>query len=151
MKTLQLGREIYSPSQGTFGWIDVDGWKCNTVEEIWKENRRNISCIPVGTYKLGHAVHHISTPDPADDYDVYEILDVPGRSAIHMHIAQTILDLKGCVGFGDRHGTLDNHWAVMSARATFAEFMERMSILEAQDANLYIAIGNVPADGGVLE
>ncbi len=150
MTTIQLGREIYSPTMGTFGWVDVNGWRCWTMEEIWRDNRTNVSCIPVGTYRLKHAIHHISTPDPDDDYDVFEIMEVPGRSAIHIHVAQTIADVKGCVGLGDRQGTLRNHWAVMSARATFAEFMERMAAVEAQDADLWIAIGNVAPIGGTL-
>lgn len=150
MITIQLGRHIYSPNMGTFGFLGLPDWRCATIEEIWKENQRNVSCIPVGTYRLRHAVHHISTPDPDDDYDCYEIVDVPNRSAIHIHIAQNILDLMGCVGLGSRHGLLKKHWAVMQARKTFAEFMARMNALERQDSDLWIAIGNVTADGGVL-
>ena len=150
MITTQLGRFIYSSNQGTFGFLQVGDWRCATVEREWKNNERNRSCIPVGNYQLRRAVHHISTPDPTDDYDCYEIVDVPDRSAIHIHIAQSILDLLGCVGVGSRHGVLNNHWAVMQARKTYAEFMARMHALERQDGDLWIAIGNVVADGGVL-
>jgi len=148
--TTQLGRYIYSPNMGTFGFLQVGDWRCDSVEEIWKNNQKNISCIPVGTYPLRRAIHHISTPDPDDDYDCYEIVDVPNRSAIHLHIAQAIRDLLGCVGMGSRHGILRGEWAVMEARKTFAEYMERMHALERQDSDLWIAIGNVTADGGVL-
>ena len=150
MITMQLGRNLYSPNQGTFGWLQVGDWRCATVEEIWKDNRTNVSCIPVGNYRLRRAVHHISTPDPTDDYNCYEIIDVPGRTAIHIHIANTILDLQGCVGVGNRHGVLKDHWAVQQSRAAFAEFMSRMEALERLDSELWIAIGNVTADGGVL-
>ena len=126
MITTQLGRFLYSPNMGTFGFLQVGDWRCATVEEIWKDNRSNVSCVPVGTYRLRRAVHHISTPDPTDDYNCYEIVDVPDRSAIHIHIANTILDLRGCVGLGNRHGTLKDHWAVQRSRAAFAEFMSRM-------------------------
>ena len=148
---IQLGRSIYSPTQGTVGWMDIDGWRCCTIEEIWKENRRNVSCIPVGTYPLRPAIHHISTPDPNDDYPVYEICDVPDRSAIHIHVAQTIRDLQGCVGVGTRHGTLHDHWAVMESRKAFGEMMERMDkAYKEADGDLRISIGNVVSEGGTL-
>ena len=150
MKTIQLGRYIYSPNMGTFGWLDVDGWRCQTVEEIWKDNRRNISCVPVETYKLVRAIHRIGTPDPNDDYPCWQLVDVPGRSAINIHVLNTIRGTEGCIGVGERHGVVETHWAVLNSRKTFAQFMERMEILEQQDADLWITIGNVTADGGVL-
>jgi len=65
-------------------------------------------------------------------------------------IVMTIRDLMGCVGMGSRHGILRGEWAVMQARKTFAEYMDRMHALERQDSDLWIAIGNVTADGGVV-
>ena len=135
---------------GTFGFLQVGDWRCSTVEREWKNNERNRSCIPVGSYRLRRAVHHISTPDPTDDYDCYEIVDVPDRSAIHIHIANIVTDILGCVGVGNRHGVLKDHWAVQQSRAAFAEFMSRMEALERLDSDLRISIGNVTADGGVL-
>jgi hypothetical protein len=146
-----LGRQVYSPVMGTFGFLQVGDWRCASVEEIWKDNQVNISCIPVGIYPLRPAVHHISTPDPDDDYACYEICEVPGRSAIHVHVAQTIKDVKGCVGTGMRHGILDGRWAVMQSRQAFSEFMERTDTLERGDGgDLWIQVVNVSPDGGIL-
>ncbi len=149
MITTQLGRYIYSPNMGTFGFLQVGDWRCATVEREWKNNERNRSCIPVGNYRLRRAVHKISTPDPNDDYDCYEIVDVRDRSAIHIHIAQIVADILGCVGVGKSHGVLKNHWAVMQSRAAFAELMSRLEAFERLDSDLWISIGNVTADGGV--
>ena len=87
---------------------------------------------------------------PSGQLPAPAIVDVPDRSAIHIHIAQIVADILGCVGVGKSHGVLKNHWAVMQSRAAFAEFMSRMEALERLDSDLWIAIGNVTADGGVL-
>ncbi len=152
MITLNLGRNLYSPQQGTFGWLKlpVVNWECVTLEEIWKNNQKNISCIPCGTYKLRRAILHISTPYPDDDYACWQLVDVPDRTAINVHIVNTISDVRGCIGVGERHGVVDNHWAILNSRKTFSMFMERMDILEAQDSDLWIAIGNVSPVGGVV-
>lgn len=156
MLTLNLGRNIYSPQMGTIGWLKLPvipgvNWECMTLEEIWENNKENISCTPVGTYKLQRAVHHISTPDPDDDYDCWQLVDVPGRTAINIHILNTIRGTMGCIGVGERHGVVDNHWAITNSRKAFAAFMERMTLLEAHDDDLWIAIGNVPPVGGVVD
>lgn len=153
MLTLQLGRNIYSPQMGSFGWLKLPfvNWECVTIEEIWKNNQVRISCIPTGTYKLQRAVHHISTPDPDDDYDCWQLVDVPGRTVINVHILNTILGTMGCIGVGERHGVVKNHWAVTNSRKIFAVFMHQMDILEAHDSDLWIAIGNVTPTGGVVD
>lgn len=153
MLTLNLGRTLYSPQQGTFGWLVLPTgtpWECMILEEIWKNNQPFISCIPTGTYRLKRATHRIGTPDPDDDYPCWQLVDVPDRSAINMHILNTIKGTEGCIGMGDRHGIVDKNWAVLNSRKTFTTFMEKMDVLEAQDDNLWIAIGNVAPIGGVV-
>lgn len=152
MLTLNLGRNLYSPQQGTFGWLKlpVVDWECAILEEIWKNNEPFVSCIPVGTYKLRRATHRIGTPDPNDDYPCWQLVDVPDRTAINMHILNTIKGTEGCIGMGDRHGVVERNWAVLNSRKTFTQFMEHMNTLEAQDSDLWIAIGNVLPVGGVV-
>lgn len=150
MITVPLGRRIYSPNMGTFGLLRVGDWSCLTVEREWRNNEPNMSCVPLGRYPLRRAIHHISTPDPNDDYDCYEIGDVPGRTAIHIHIANRAADLLGCVGVGVRHGVLEGSWAVLNSRKAFAEFMSRLDGMARLDSDLWIEITNSAPEGGIL-
>jgi len=125
-----LERFCYSV-MGTFGILKVflgDHviFQCFTVERPWADNKRMESCVPCGRYALVPAVHHISTPDPDDDYDVYEISGVSERSAIHIHIANKASDVFGCVGLGTDLGALRGTWAVLNSKRAFNEFMEVM-------------------------
>lgn len=66
---------------------------CVTLERPWQNDEANLSCIPAGTYQC---ISHNSQKHP----NTWEITNVPGRSAILIHEANTISDLLGCVGAG---------------------------------------------------
>ena len=145
MNVVTLQRKWYTP-QGTFGRLIFGGWSSWTLEEVWKTNQRGASCIPVGTYRLQPAIHHLSTPDPNDDYPCLEVVDVPGRTAIHIHYGNTVLDTEGCILPGRTVGTYKDRWAVLQSKAAFGELMDRVAHLD----DLWIAIGNVAPTEGVL-
>ncbi|NIM47718.1 MAG: hypothetical protein GTO22_00380 [Gemmatimonadales bacterium] len=128
MKQVFLRRFAYTP-QGTFGRLEVDGFTCFTVERPWMGNERNISCIPTGYYRLELGTHRRNTPDPSDDYPCYEVKGVLDRSLIKIHIANTIEDVKGCIGLGCDLGynTRVRRWAVLCSRRTHEQFMEAMA------------------------
>ena len=93
MKTYTLKRYSYTDN-GTFGVL-LDGKRplVLTLEEPWLENKRNVSCIPEGRYKC--------VPHNGFKYkDTWKLLDVPGRSAILIHVGNTILDTEGCILVG---------------------------------------------------
>ena len=62
-----------------------------TIELPWRENKRNISCIPEGKYELKARFsekfkHHL------------QLENVPGRSLILLHPANDALkELEGCI------------------------------------------------------
>jgi hypothetical protein len=114
-----LERFAYSP-HGTFGRLRVGNFACYTVERPWKDNRVRESCIPEGEYALQLGRYH------RGGYPAYEVLGVPGRTLIKIHIGNTIDDVVGCIAPGQRLGYLRNKWAVISSRATFAQFMAAM-------------------------
>jgi hypothetical protein len=62
-----------------------------TIELPWLDNRRNISCIPEGSYALA--------PRFSDKFSHHlQVLDVPGRSLILIHPANNAKrDLEGCI------------------------------------------------------
>lgn len=108
---LELERFAYSP-MGTFGRLRANGFECFSIEEVWNDNRPNISCIPVGTYRLkrGNFPKH---------KEAFQVMDVPNRTAILIHVANTIKDIEGCIGPGEKLGMLGDHWAVLGSQLAY--------------------------------
>lgn len=77
-----------------------------TLEDLWRDNGRRISCIPEGDYKC---VPH-GWSGGVKFKNVWEVLNVPHRSAILFHAGNTDKDTSGCilVGLGMRGGNLTN-------------------------------------------
>ncbi|WKK84071.1 DUF5675 family protein [Marivirga arenosa] len=85
-------KRTYKPS-GTNGALWYDGSLiCHTIELPWKENQRNISCIPEGRYLLEKRITH--------ERGFHLMLkNVPGRSWILIHPANDAMkELQGCIG-----------------------------------------------------
>ena len=68
--------------------------KVVTLELPWKDNKPNVSCIPVGKYKVK------KTYSPHFGKDMWEVLNVQDRSGIRIHIANYVSELKGCIAPG---------------------------------------------------
>lgn len=90
MMTLHLYR-TYRP-EGTNGLLCMQGNPvCHTIELPWRNNRRGVSCIPEGRYRLTRRMY----PKHGDQLGV---LQVPNREAILIHPANSALDdLRGCI------------------------------------------------------
>lgn len=87
---LQLFRNQFEG--GTNGALFHQGkFICFMIELPWKENARNISCIPDGRYELAlwytdRFKHHLV------------VKNVPGRSGILVHTANdAVKELRGCL------------------------------------------------------
>lgn len=110
---LILERFAYTPefTLGTLWNPDDDkipnAW---TLELPWRENQRNISCIPEGEYPLRKRQFY------RGGYDTYLIEKVPNRSYILFHAANWVAELQGCIAVGrslsDNGGLLDSMDAV---------------------------------------
>jgi hypothetical protein len=96
---------IAHTEQGTFGILSAGSLSLFTVEDPWLDNAVGESCIPLGAYKV---VRHATETHP----DGWLVLDVPGRSAIMIHVGNTIDDTQGCILPGKGLGYVNNHWAV---------------------------------------
>lgn len=72
---------------------------CMTLEEEWQNNARNISCIPEGSY----ICKRITRPS---GQVTFQVMDVPGRSAILFHPGNTEEDTQGCILTGLQFGTM---------------------------------------------
>ena len=106
---------------GTFGELSVNDYTCYTLERPWLDNRANVSCIPAGVYMI-----HLG--NFRGKYPNYELDKVPNRTAIEMHIGNTISDSLGCILLGSNWAisSLDQDAKVINSRDTFNRFMAAM-------------------------
>jgi len=86
----------YSDTVLTLGhFFSGQTYVCDTLELPWVGNTPFESCIPEGTYSIKYrksALFHI--------HDCYEVQNVPGRTAILIHAANTVDQLQGCIAVG---------------------------------------------------
>lgn len=93
MKRVKLTR-VGEYKDATYGVLSVDSRPiCVTLEDLWQDNKPNISCIPKGKYALNW---HISPKFGM----CYIVSGVPGRSHILFHAGNTAADTHGCVLLG---------------------------------------------------
>lgn len=115
MRSMVLAR-VGSSDRGTFGVLRVGHVPfAVTCERPWKDNARNLSCIPAGTYTCTR----VRSPKFGD---TFEVTRVPGRSHILFHKGNDIEDTEGCILVGEEFsGTWDRPMIVSSQRG-FYEF-----------------------------
>ena len=118
--------------EGTFGRLHLlgSGWSCYTAELPWRNNERNISCIPSGWYKMTFLERSAS----GRFRNVFLIEDVPGRSGILIHtgnyagdVSKGIhADVNGCILVGRRTGTLNGQQVVLASRLAHQELRHQL-------------------------
>lgn len=87
-----------------------------TLEDAWKDNKKNISCIPEGTYKV---VRHVSPKYG----DCFMISNVPNRDYILIHAGNYTTDTEGCILLGDSVTTnLQNKRMITNSKITVKKF-----------------------------
>lgn len=123
-----LTRYITS-DEGTFGVLRTpDGASWFSLELPWKDNKRQVSCIPEGTYtaKIRNSPRFGK---------VYHLQNVKDRSYILIHSGNYAGDeskgykshVEGCILLGKRVGTLDGQRAVMLSKPAIREFMDSLN------------------------
>lgn len=132
MNQVTIRREP-STDQGTLGRLialRLDArFACWTLELPWRDNQRNVSCIPVGQYTVDWS-------RSAHFGEVYRVQGVEGRSGILIHHGNWAGDtakgfktsVAGCILVGLSRSEIDGQRVVMqsqTARAAFEEFMGR--------------------------
>jgi hypothetical protein len=110
--TYTLARVSHT-DKGTFGvLLSPDGVPlCLTLEDPWRDNKRNVSCIPAGIYDVA--------PHNGVKYkDVWALQNVPDRTAILIHAGNTINNTQGCILVGRSYGQLGDLPAVLESQRT---------------------------------
>ena len=128
MKTLVLIR-VETSDQGTIGiLLDREFLLCYTIELPWRDNKRNISCIPTGEYQV--------VPYTSRKFGrVFHVLDVPNRSGILIHSGNVAGDKNkgykthsyGCILPGRKTGYLWKQRAVLISRPSVVELREKFN------------------------
>ena len=82
----------------TIGKLFINGeFFCDTLENPYINNERNISCIPAGQYKVRL---RLARESATRDYLHLLVQEVPSRSYILFHRGNTAKDTRGCILVG---------------------------------------------------
>lgn len=94
-------------------------FECKSLELPWRDNQKQVSCIPADEYKL----RKIHSPKHGD---CFEIIGVPGRSNIEIHSANYFSDLLGCVAPGMNYADInkDGIFDVTSSKLAMDKLLE---------------------------
>ena len=114
-----LERFAWTPT-ATFGRLHLAGGvEVFTVERPWLDNEVNVSCIPEGRYEMRRGTFR-------GKYEDLELVEVPGRSAIEVHVANLASELRGCIAPGMRLGVVEGEWAVVASRQALSVVLESL-------------------------
>lgn len=89
-----------------------------SLEDPWKDNRVNVSCIPVGTYTC----QRFNSPTHGETFIV---CDVDGRTYILFHRGNTHINTMGCILIGEKFHFLGGIPSIAGSADGFNEFWNR--------------------------
>jgi len=94
---------------------------CYTLELPWRENRKNISCIPIGEYEVERR-----TSEKYGEH--FHILDVPDRSYILIHSGNFHNQIRGCVLVGEELADINKDGLpdVTNSKKTMKMLLDRL-------------------------
>ena len=119
MHTVKLFR-VSQDDYATLGVLVDDVAFAVTLEDPWRDNQPNISCIPPGFYWC----ERVQSPKFGDTFTV---LDVPGRTLIRFHWGSKPDDTEGCILVAEEFAMFDNKPGIARSRYFgFKEFMMRL-------------------------
>jgi hypothetical protein len=120
MTTVWITRIAYTP-HGTFGILEVNNFRCYTLERPYDGNLPYKSCIPTGGYTMKRG-----TFAAGGGYINYEIDYVEGRSNIEIHIGNSITNTKGCILLGAGLSNNGSLLGISDSKKAFDKFIHSM-------------------------
>lgn len=130
MKFLKLIR-IADTEQGTFGVLKINETPfCVTLEPKDRENKSNVSCIPIGQYEV---VRHSS----AKYGNTWKVKNVPDRKYILFHGGNTSKHTRGCILLAEHYGKLYGDLAVLNSGKTFKAFKTILELDNQSHLSIY--------------
>ena len=115
--------------EGAFGIMTLEDQSVfYTVERPNLNNIPKTSCIPEGVYRLGLRQSPMIERTSQGEYTTgWEVMDVPNRDFIMIHIANLPTEVEGCIGIGLKQGYLAGKFAVLQSRDAFERFMTKLA------------------------
>ena len=112
----------------TIGKLTTEsGFTCYTMENPWKNNEKNVSCIPAGWYKLTTRMSPIVERTSRGEFKMgWEVTDVVGRSFIMIHVGNWVKDTDGCPLVGRDISFSRQGFMVTHSVDTFRKFMAEL-------------------------
>ena len=127
---IRIPRSVTVPQLGIFC---IEGSpQFLTLELPWKDNETNISCIPEGEY-ICKRVKDRTTMGGMKIAETFEVKDVTNRSGILFHVANSVKDLRGCIGIGQT--ILDADY-ISGSKIAFTDFMNGFTGLQEFRLNI---------------
>lgn len=124
---------LVTGDDGALGRWSVGPHRWFSLELPWRDNKQNISHIPVGEYRLDFIRARRAF---SGMFDLYWIHDVPERSGVLAHVGNYAGDValamrtdsNGCVLLGKSHGRIGEkkQRAVFQSQTAVREFHEFM-------------------------
>lgn len=114
-------------------------YSCFFIERPWKNNQRNISCIPLGEYDV---IKQTAKDSGKFKYPHFKVLNVKDRTYIKWHVANHYYDLHGCMGPGkyakhdiDKDGQIDvtDSTRTLKALVRYLPSRFKLTIIEKPD------------------
>lgn len=128
MRQILITRIRQDDDVQTLGHMTVfDGlekiFECKSLELPWKDNKKNVSCIPSGSYWVDKYL----SPTKGRGI-VFQFSNVPGRSNIQIHKGNYFTDILGCTlpGAGFTDINKDGYLDVYSSGRTMDKLLEIM-------------------------
>ena len=121
---------LYNGDDCTIGVLSTtEEMLCFTIENPWRHNQKDISCIPVGHYRC--------EPHEGNKFkETWKVMDVEGRGGIVFHIGNTESDTKGCILPGTTVGVLSKEKAVLSSRIAMEKLREHIGLNSGFDLTI---------------
>jgi len=134
-------KRLNRTATATYGILEVhDGpltlFKCVTLELPWRDNQRNISCVPEGGYPMDFEY------SAKFDRMLWELKEVPGRSECKIHPANYVEQLNGCIALGGEVKDINGNGIadITASRAT----VNRLHKVLKDEKSVYINITDPP-------
>lgn len=109
---------------GTLGHFRIGGLHFISLEDPWRGNMAFKSCIPLGEYEVRATV----TPKHGN---TWEVMNVPDRTAILIHVGNSPLDTEGCILLGRGWAVTKNMPSILDSRASIGELREALADIKS--------------------
>jgi hypothetical protein len=99
MEKVKIVRTKHQDKQ-TLGELHYKGGKLYTLELAWNDNKKRVSCIPKGVYKV--------VPRSSPKYkNHFHVTNVPNRDFILIHQGNYHTQILGCILVGLAHADIN--------------------------------------------